>query len=139
MSLPKPTPEQLLEVINVLSGRLHEVGYNTIYCLNCYETRSSNIFYCIKCSLWRCDKCRPIHLAIRNRLVAYLCLELEFGFPILESLLRACHIDIDVQRCDRCNGTFCTKCKTMNSHAETYLSGNGDKDRFYIYFQCVKC
>ena len=138
MSLPKPTPEQLLEVIDGLVVRLRERGDNIQYCRNCYETRSNNMFSCERCNLWRCDKCRPIHIAMRDNLIAYLCLELEVFYPVLESLIHACHTDVLI--CDSCSSTRCTRCSFMIRQEEVYHSGAyGEEERIYVYYNCDEC
>ena len=107
MSLPKPTYEKLLEVINEIGSWGN--GYSC--CQNCYSI-TNDYERCAECNLWRCEKCRPIHLAMRNNLSVYLCLELDFGFPILDSLLHAYHID--AQFCSSCDTSFCTRCRVMH-------------------------
>jgi hypothetical protein len=136
MSLPKPTHEQLLEAISALDGRLCSLGDNISCCRNCYEVGDTKIFCCEKCGLWRCDECRPTHLAMRDRLAAYLCLELGMAYPVMDIFLHTSHVDVFF--CDSCDSTFCTRCEVMHKNGGVVYHIDGQK-LVETYYECGKC
>lgn len=127
MSLPKPTYEELLKVIDELNSRSD--GYSC--CRNCYSI-TSDYECCAKCGLWRCDECRPIHLAMRDRLAIYLCLEMDVGYSVIDSFLHA--YQVDVRYCSTCETPFCTRCRDIH-HREIVIKGK------FIYerYECDEC